>query len=473
MWRKVNRVLIFSLMLACCCLQVSAEPAPPDPGQAIGRSLSIIRSATAEKPQVLKILFYGQSISSPKWTDLAIAALRAKYPNVAFEYRNLALGGWNAVLLEQAVARDVEETYPDLIVFHVYGDHRAYERIIRILRSKTASDIIIQSDHVVIPLEPLCDPGLHLRWAPLEGCEGHFWFKQKNWEEFMSGVWEPAMAAKYDLALEPRRQRWNTYLRENNLQSTDLLADPPHPNAKGWTVMAHLFTSWLEELADLPQNNGPNTAGQVRSFTPPVPGEKTRYEFDGNRAELIAAGPLHGKVDIKIDGKDPGELDGCWQTSRVTRLPNVPDWPALKKVNVRPTYHEADVWTLRVRHLDISQEVFDFEIESARTGADGSGSSKDVFNSLSGNVIIQPDAWNLSHAKTVSGKGLAEEQSFQWERRFACGDELATVMPNGSVQQRHVLATSLPNTHHVVELTVTSDAPAILELRAYRPPLIE
>ena len=134
MWRKVNRVLIFSLMLTCCCLQVSAEPAPPDPGQAIGRSLSIIRSATAEKPQVLKILFYGQSISSPKWTDLAIAALRAKYPNVAFEYRNLALGGWNAVLLEQAVARDVEETYPDLIVFHVYGDHRAYERIIRILR---------------------------------------------------------------------------------------------------------------------------------------------------------------------------------------------------------------------------------------------------------------------------------------------------------------------------------------------------
>jgi len=41
------------------------------------------------------------------------------------------------------------------------------------------------------------------------------------------------------------------------------------------------------------------------------------------------------------------------------------------------------------------------------------------------------------------------------------------------VQQRHVLGTGLPNAHHVIELTVPSDTPAILELRAYRPPLVE
>ena len=473
MWGKVNGVVTLSLVLSSCFLQVSAEPVPPDPDQAIGRSLSIIRSATAEKPQVLKILFYGQSISSPAWTDPAIAALRVKYPNVAFVYRNLALGGWSAVLLEQAVARDVEEVYPDLIVFHVYGDHRAYERIIRTLRSKTAADIIIQTDHVVNPLEPVCDTGFHLQWSPPEGCTGHFWFKQKSWEEFMSSVWKPAMAAKYDLALEPRRQRWNAYLQENNLQIADLLADPPHPNAEGWALMANLFTSWIEELVDHPQNNGRNTSDQVRSFTAPVPGEKTRYEFYGNRAELIAAGPLDGKVNLTIDGKPPRELDGCWQTSRVTGLPNVPEWPALKKVDVRQSYREEDVWTLRVRNFDTSQESFDFDVESARTGAEGSGSGKDVFKSRSGNVTLQPDAWNFSYAKLISGKGLADEQSFQWERRFVCGDEPPTALANGSVQQRHVLGTGLANAHHVIELTVPSDTPAILELRAYRPPLVE
>jgi hypothetical protein len=72
----------------------------------------------------------------------------------------------------------------------------------------------------------------------------------------------------------------------------------------------------------------------------------------------------------------------------------------------------------------------------------------------------------------LSGKGLAEEQSFQWERRFACADERATDLPNGTAQQRHVLATGLANTHHVIELTVAADSPAILELRTYRPPLI-
>ena len=304
MGRSVNCVVILSLMLTGYCLQAFATPVPPDPRQAIGRSLSIIRSATADKPQVLKILFYGQSISAPEWTDPAIAALRVKYPNVTFDYRNLALGGWSAAILEQAVARDVEEVYPDLIVFHVYGDHRAYERIIKTLRSKTAADVIIQTDHVVYPLEPLCAPGFHLQWTPPEGCTGRFWFKQKTWEEFMSSVWAPTMAQKYNLALEPRRQRWNSYLQEHNLQITDLLADPPHPNAKGWTVMADLFTSWIEALVDQSQNNEPFSSAHVRSFTPPVPDQKTRYEFVGNRAELIAAGPLDGKVKFTIDGKD-------------------------------------------------------------------------------------------------------------------------------------------------------------------------
>jgi hypothetical protein len=289
----------------------------------------------------------------------------------------------------------------------------------------------------------------------------------------MSGVWNPALAAKYNLALDPRRQRWNTYLQKNNLQIADLLADPLHPNAEGWTLMANLFTSWIDELVEQPEDNGLNTSSHVRSFTPPALGQTTRYEFDGNRAELIAAGPLDGKIKFRIDGKAPEELDGCWQTSRVTHLPNVPDWPALKKVDVRQSLHEADVWTVRVRHLDTSQENFDFDIESARTGADGSGSGRDIFMSRSGNVTIQPDAWVLSYAKLASGKSLAEQQSFQWERRFVCADEPAATLANGSLQQRHVLATGLPNTHHVIELSVPSDTPEILEFRTYRPPLID
>ena len=140
-----------ALIAAGCSATPSRPPEPPDPADALARSLGIIRSATVEQPRTLRILFYGQSISSPKWTDDAIARLRIRFPNVAFDVRNLALGGFAAHLLEGTVERDIAAFQPDLIVFHVYGDHRAYERIIRVLRSRSAADIIVQTDHVVTP----------------------------------------------------------------------------------------------------------------------------------------------------------------------------------------------------------------------------------------------------------------------------------------------------------------------------------
>ncbi len=213
-----------------CDVTPEQPPAPPDPVKMAARSLSIMHSATAAHPRVLKILFYGQSISSPKWTDQAMVKLRNAYPNVAFDVQNLALGGWDSQLLERAALRDVTEFYPDLLVFHVYGDHRAYEQIIQIIRSHTASDVIVQTDHVVAPVEPLCNEGVHPRWSPPPGCTGHFRFKQHLWEDFISSRWIPLMAQKYGLAVEPRRARWDAFLKANKLDPQALIADAPHPN---------------------------------------------------------------------------------------------------------------------------------------------------------------------------------------------------------------------------------------------------
>ena len=40
---------------------------------------------------------------------------------------------------ERTVERDISDFYPDLIILHVYGDHRAYERIVQIMRSRSAA----------------------------------------------------------------------------------------------------------------------------------------------------------------------------------------------------------------------------------------------------------------------------------------------------------------------------------------------
>lgn len=440
----------------------------PDPANALARSIAIIRSATPGRPRVLNILFYGQSISTPRWTDQAMASLRAKYPDVRFTYRNLAIGGWNAALLERAVARDMAEAYPDLVVFHVYGDHHAYERIIRSIRAATTADIVIQTDHVVSPVEPVCDTGLYLRWSPPPGCSGHFWFKQHVWEDYMSGRVLPDLAGRYDLALEPRRQRWNAYLQAHHLSPAALIADAPHPNERGWALMARLFTSWFEQVASTRVVPAPDPV-RVRSLAPPRRGGTMTYAFTGNRIELLATGPLDGRVTASVDGKPPQSIDGCWQNSRVSRLLTMPDWPGLKQVTVTPSFHRADQWRLRIDYLDAAQARFDFTLADA-AGPQGGGTAGAPFISRDGAVRIDPQDWMLATARAAANRSIPAGTVLTWERHFVCGDQPPVPLGAGTtVEQRHVLATGLANAHHRVVLTIGRDAPPIGEVRVYRP----
>jgi hypothetical protein len=233
--------------------------------------------------------------------------------------------------------------------------------------------------------------------------------------------------------------------------------------------MAKLFTDWLVAQVDRAGGTRPANADQVRSLPAPRPGEGTSYEFDGNRIELLAAGPLDGKVDVTVDGKAPRDLDGCWQTSRVSRLPTITDWPAIKRVTVDPATHEAERWTITVTNLDDKQEKFDFTLSSSR-GALGSGKGDQSFTSSDGRVTIEPGDWNLAYARIAGGKGVEDGTSFTFDRHFVCNDQSPVALPNGAVEQRHVIATGLSNGHHVVKLSAAPDAPAISEARAYRPP---
>ena len=465
-------VVLFLLLIVTACSKSNvAQPTSPDPHKAIARSLSIVGIANPENPKVLRVLFYGQSISSTHWTDQAINNLRAAYPNVTFDSRNLALGGFDSGKLERTTERDIAEFYPDLIVFHVYGDHRAYERIIRLFRSKTSADIVVQTDHVTATPEPVCDEGLQLRWSPPPGCTGHIWFKQRNWEDFMSGVWLPTLATRYGLAVEPRRERWDAYLQMRGMKPAELLVDMPHPNEQGWTLMADLFTRWFKALVASSNDNAPPERG-VMSFAAPISGSTTSYQFEGNRIELISNGPLNGKVTVTIDGKRPQNLDGCWLDSRVSRLPNVPDWPALSQVKVDPSYHKADTWTLHVTNLNDKQTAFDFTLSSASAGYDGSGKADEPFSSISGLVNIEPIDWTIAYAASVSSKRLPEGYTMSWTRSFVCSDQEAVVLTNGSREQRYLIATGLPNVRHNVKIRIENDASIIKEVRTYMPQLL-
>jgi hypothetical protein len=464
-------VALGAAVLGAGCAKTAARTEPPDAARALARTLSIIRGATAERPQVLRILFYGQSISTRHWTEQAVQALRAAYPHVVFDTRNLALGGFPAAKLQRTALRDVQEFYPDLIVFHAYGDHRAYEKIIRTFRSLTAADIVVSTDHVTTPVEPLCDTGLHLSYTPPPGCKGHFWLKQNSWEEYMSQVWIPEMASRYGLAIEPRRPRWNAYLQEHDLKPAALLRDEVHPNAEGWRLMSDLFVGWFRQVVATPPGGRPPGEAQVQSFPSPEPGASKSYSFVGNRLEILGAGPLDRLISVRVDGRSPQQIDGCWQDSRTTHLPNVPDWPAIKRVTVAPDYHHADTWTLRVTQLNRAQDHFNFTLSSEQGGPDGEGTADKPFKSSSGRVSIDPVDWVLADGAQLSGAGVPEGQVIQWHRSFVCGDQPPVALGDGKVEQRHVLATGLENGPHVVDVQVAAAAPSMREVRAYHPSL--
>src|SRR5258708_8542343 len=419
--------------------------------QRLAHTLSIIVRSTSEHPQVLRILFYGQSITSNNWIEPAIAQLRQTSPHTRFDVRNMAIGGFDAGLLERTAERDLAEFYPDLVVFHAYGDHRTYERIVRIIRSRTAADVILETDHVTTPVEPICPEGLRFKLTAPQGCKGFLWYKQRSWEEFISSTLIPKLAHRYGLAVEPRREHWNEYLKLHKLEPRELLQDTVHPNAEGWRLMAGLFERYFDKLvigykgevsdsvANLPI---PNLAGTAN------------YRFDGNRVEILAHGPLDGKVTAIIDRRSAADLEGCWLISRTTRLPNLPDCPTIRRVTVDPKIKRTETWNLPVMERSDTHRDYRFTLTSDKGGPDGEGRGSVDFVSLSGRVRIEAKDWVIHDGYQLSQKGVRERYDVQWSRNFICKDESEVATKGNEVEVRHVLATGLDNGSHHLNILV-------------------
>ena len=89
--------------------------------QKLARTLEIIRTSTPANHKVLKVLFYGQSITRSGWHNAVVAHWHEKYPNTVFVVENRALGGFASQWLVRTTEQDISAFYPDLIIFHVYG----------------------------------------------------------------------------------------------------------------------------------------------------------------------------------------------------------------------------------------------------------------------------------------------------------------------------------------------------------------
>jgi hypothetical protein len=441
--------------------------------QKIARTLEIIRTSTPADRKVLKVLFYGQSITRSGWHNAVVAHWHEKYPNTVFVVENRALGGFASQNLVRTTEQDIAAFYPDLIIFHVYGDHRAYEKILRMFRSLTAADVILQTDHGDGMPEAPCVEGLQLSLQRKPGCAGVLWVHQRLWHDEMSYHKIPAFAKKYGMAVEPQHQWWRDYLIQNNLDPESLLMpDGLHPNEKGNELIARFFNTYFDNLVE-------RWSGQTEQNVVSIPTDAAKnsdgmetVSFEGSRLELLSNQPLKVWPSVTIDERSPKDMDGCYQVTRSSPLTSVPDWPALRRITLMHD-HTAEDWTATITNMTPDQKSFDFTLKASVSGDQGSGDSSRNFVSKSGQLSIDGDDWMFERGYELKRISLQVPAEVHWSVQYICGGEPEAIdQGNGAMQYRYVLGAGVSNGRHTAKLSFPpNDLANAVEFRAYKPAL--
>lgn len=474
---RLSAILLLALPIVALLAVVATkgrhvrETDPVSDEQKIARTLGILRTSTPANRKVLKVLFYGQSITLSGWHKEVVHHWTETYPNTTFVVQNLALGGFSSEQLEHTTERDIESFYPDLIVFHVYGDHRAYERILRIIRSRTTADVILQTDFGNTLPDPSCDEGFHLALHHPSGCAGWLWWHQRNWYDEMSYHKIPAFAKKYGLAVEAQRGWWRDYLLANHTDPrTLLLPDGIHPNDAGKALIAAFFDRYFDSLV---AHWDGQTESDVVSIAPAALQPQSSIPFRGNRLELLTSQPIAAWPEVTVDGQSVHRIDGCYQVTRSTPTPTAPEWPAVRRISLNAD-HAAEDWTATVTSISPDQKRFQFTVAGSISGDQGAGDSFHKFVSRSGTLSIEPDDWMLGRAFALTGVPAHAPFNIGWSVQYVCGggNPESAELGEGSTQFRYILVTGLANAAHTARFSLpVADMAKVLEFRAYAPPL--
>ncbi len=424
------------------------------PSPLVQRTMKALATSTKEKPNTVRILFYGQSITEQKWTDLVLKDLKERFPTARIDAENRALAGYASQMLVHTAETDLYPFMPDLLIFHVYGAHNTYEDIIRRTRERTSAEILIQTDHVTKPAD-FTEETDAKKLKP----------NGKIWDAFMNHKHLPEVAKKYQAAICDQRAMWKHYLKENNLEPKALLKDSVHLNAHGEFLMAECVKASLRydpECMTIP-------AEAWRSMVDVEAGKP--INFTGVAAEMIL---VDQKLDfvVEIDGKTPSESAGCWGFTRMQQKPGG-KWPIVAGFTPAKTLKQGS-WIVTLSPTD-KPKVHAFTVKyykepgTPRTIQDamkrlrkisaddkfvdeGSGTTDKPFTALSGAFTIQTEQWNVEYALKLAGTNtIPTEVVGQFDSVFLGTDHLAINAAGNKRELRRPVVSDLKNEKHTLE----------------------
>ena len=474
-WLKLGLSLVVLALVVLCVPLLKATdnnagypaPAPAKDdsnfGAGIQRTMTLLATSTPEHRHPVRILFYGQSITKQDWWLEVAKDLKKRFPYADLTIENRAIGGFDSSLLIRPAEHDLYPFYPDLLIFHVYGDEQKYESIIANIRRRTTSEIALHSDHVTwLPTMPFLDDK--------EKRNSYEWHNQHSTQ------WLPAIAKKYGCELLEIREPWKQYIRDNWLKPKDLLSDNIHLNDRGNFLLGSLVKRQMQYNPKFPNNLWKDL---VKTY---AVGKDVKWkngklvlEFEGNRVDVIAAKSSDNKshqARILIDGKKPSQFPELYTSTRPSNGIGV-DWPAIIQISWEKPLIVED-WTARITEINADALQFKFEIIGSKTGFDGSGVSDQKFVSNSGRVVIEPENWWLKNAFEFSGKSIPKGFEIKWQILPMLVDKYVTPKIEDSTKEYFTtLAQNLSNSKH--QLEIIPDKNGILpiqKIRVYRPPLM-
>jgi hypothetical protein len=427
-------------------------------GARIQRTMGLLANSTPTDRKPVRILFYGQSITEQEWSQDVANDLKQRFPNADLTIENRAMGGFAAPILIRPSEHDLYPFYPDLLIFHVYGGDEDYEAIIANVRSRTASEILLHSDHI--------------NWMPTGNNDDPETVKAYEWHNTHSTKFLPELADKYGCELAEIREPWRRYLKDNRLQPKQLLSDYIHLNQWGNFLLAALVKPHLRYNPKFKPS-----ADWVRTYEV---GREVKWkdgklvlEFEGNRIDAIADKNFSGQATsakITIDGKQPSEFPELYAIARPSKGFAV-GWPAIIQVSSQKPLIIED-WKAVITEINSDASKFKFDVFGSKTGYDGSGTNEQLFVSNSGRAVIEPRNWWLKnsyeYSKQLTPKGF--EISWQVKPMFV-DSYVAPKIEDSSREYFTTLAQNLSNSKHILEIIPeTNGKVPIQAIRVYRPP---
>lgn len=389
----------------------------------------------------VRVLFYGQSITAGGWTPLLEKELVRRFPSTRFEFANHAIGGYQSPVLIRTAEHDLYPWYPDILFFHVYGDMDAYEDILRQVRERNTTKIVIWSSH----FKAVDDPNVFDAEDDLRA-------------EAIRKVADRIGARYIDL-----RAAWRKHLIDHAMSPADLLKDGViHLNQQGNKLYARIIGESLDPHLFRPARRPQEGDVRIVPFTSTLVTRSDdgtiRLPFTGNRVVAVSHGRngAGGTFQIRLDGGDPASFPGCWAVSRPSKGPAGIWMPAINRVG-RETLPLAESWTLTCLPDSAPDgSRIQFELAGSVTGPDGSGWSDRRFVSSSGRVVLEPRDWHIARALKFRKATLPEDFTITWDAYPLFTPVYAA--PSGPA--RTVLVQGCPAGEHVLTLAPVKPGPS-------------